>query len=214
MKKELRLGMKVNASDGTAGSLARIVADAETREPAYLVIATGGPPLLSRQVVVPVSLVTDVAEDRLLLGTTRDALQAFPDYEVVTERQVERPLETPKEPDYLDRWPEVLHLPTIWSHSGSVKVHQRTVPEHTADVRQGMTVYDSTGEKLGTMDGAITDAQTRQITHLVLQRARPLGQDRRLVPVDLVDFVVRSDVYLQIGKQYVDGLPPYQPPEK
>jgi len=209
MKKELSIGMSVHASDGKVGSLERIVVDPKTHEPAYLVVRHGPPPP-PRSIVVPVSLVSEVSTENVMLNTTQQAFKAFPNYELTIEKPVEKPLETPKKPSYTDRWPNILPFPTVWTELGTVKVRERTVPEHMVEVKRGMTVYDSTGNRLGEVDGLIANSEQQQVTHLVLNTGTPLKEERRLVPIDLVDFSIRSDVYLRIGKEYVQGLPFYQ----
>ncbi len=208
MKKQLALGMSVYCSDGEAGRLERIVADPETQQPTYLVIRRG-PPIAPRDIVVPISLVTEVGERGISLDITEKALASFPDYELTVERPLEEP-RVVREPSYTDRWPGVLPLPTIWDEKGPVTVRERTVPAHTTDIRRGMTVYDPAGNDLGQVDGVIVDPDRRQVSHLVLRRGLPLKPERRLVPIELVDFVIRSDVYLSIAEEHVAGLPTYE----
>jgi hypothetical protein len=66
--------------------------------------------------------------------------------------------------------------------------------------------------KLGQVEGVIADAEKQQVSHVILHRLQTLLLDEyRLAPIDLVDFVIRSDVYLRITKDYTYGLPLYQP---
>lgn len=196
----LTIGMPVDAENGRAGRLEMIIVDQDSKQPTYLVIRRS-PPYFPARVVVPTKLVSEVAEGTVRLRMYKEALDAFPDYEVTVEKPVDEPGENPEQPSYVDQWP--LTTPSLWLTEGAVKVPQRTVPEHTEDVRIGMTVYDAGGLALGMVQGVIVNSDTKQVTHIILWR---LGV-RRLVPVDLIDFTIRNDVYLTIGQDYVPGLP-------
>jgi len=203
MAKELSLGMSVSCSDGEVGRLERIVVDPDTREPAYLVVRRGR--VSQRDTVVPVSLVTEITSEGIVLGIGSEAFKTFPDYEITVEKYL------PEEYDYVSRWPEI---PPLWKagvqNDGMVKVRERTVSEHTADISRGMKVFDDAGVAVGEIEGVIADPDTRQASHLVLARGLPAARERRLVPVDLVDFALRSHVYLRISECYLQGLPVYQ----
>jgi uncharacterized membrane protein len=201
--KELTLGMAVLCRDGKAGRLERLVGDPKTHEPAYLVVRRG--PVSPRDIVVPVSLVADVSAEGLNLNTTTGALRDFPDYEVTVKKHVQPPTTEEWERIY----PSVLLSPSL--EVGMVTVRQRSVPEHMVDLRKDMIVYDPTGLKLGEIEGVIADAEKKQVTHLVMHVPNPFIEERRLVPVDLIDFVIRSDVYLRVLGDQVAGLPLYKP---
>jgi hypothetical protein len=204
MNKELSLGMAVRVQDGKAGHLQKIVADPKTHEPAYLVVRRGR--LSPRDIVVPVGLVTELDADTLMLDTTQEALNSFPDYEVAVEMYRQPNI------DYAARWPLAAPLERARTGiSGKFTVRERTVPEHTVVVERGMVVYDCAGAKLGEIERVLMDPDAQQAAYLVLRQGLPLKAEHRLVPVDLVDFVIRSDVYLFIEEAYVQGLPIYQP---
>lgn len=199
--KTVTLGMAVLCSDGKAGSLERVVGDPETHEPAYLVVRLNPAP--AREAVVPINLVTDVVADGLKLNATTGALQAYPDYEkTVTKYQ---PLTAEEKEQALAT---MLVAPAVDIETfATVTLRERTVPEHMVDLRKGMTVYDRHGLKLGELEGVIVDAETRQATWVVLRAPIPLVEERRLVPVDLIAFIIRSDVYLRVSVDHVAGLP-------
>ncbi len=200
--KAVTLGMAVVCSDGKAGSLERVVGDPETHEPAYLVVRLN--PVPARDAVVPVSLAVDVTADGLQLNATTGALQAFPDYEKTVKRY-----QPPTAEERAEALPALVLDPDL--DLGTVTVLERTIPEHLVDLRKGMMVYDRTGLKLGKIEGAIADAEKKQVTHVVLRAPLPIIEERRLVPVELIDFIIRSDVYLRVSMDHVADLPLYKP---
>lgn len=200
--KEVTLGMAVLGIDGKAGSLERVVGDPGTDEPAYLVVRLA--PVPQRDALVPVNLVADVTAAGLKLNATTGALQAFPDYEKVVRSY--QPLTAEEREQVM---PALVFDPEL--DLATVTVRERTVPEHMVDLRKGMTVYDSAGLKLGEIEGVIADADKKQISHVVMRVANPFMEEFRLVPVDLLDFTIRSDVYLVASSRDIAGLPLYKP---
>jgi sporulation protein YlmC with PRC-barrel domain len=207
VKKELTLNMPVRSQGGKAGHLERIIADPETHEPAYLVVKRGLIPSRQRQIVVPVSLVREVTAQAVMLDTTLEVLDTFPDYEITVEKRRK------SQPDPTLYEPLIPPIMRPWTQEGKVRVRERTVPEHTVDIRRGMTVYDCAGVKLGQAEGISADAEEHRASHLVLRQQRRLKGEQRLIPVDLVDFTIRSNIYLSIGKDHVQRLPLYRPGE-
>lgn len=205
MKKQLTLGMPVRCPEGEVGTLDRVVADPENHEPTFLVVKHGRMPRRQRQIVMPVSLVREVTAGAVMLDTTLEALETFPDLEVTVKK---RP---PSQPDRTLHEPRFPPIMRPWFQDGTVTMRERTVPERTVDIQRGMTVYDCAGVKLGQVDGIIADAGEHRASHLVLQQQRRQKDGQRLVPVDLVDMVIRSHVYLSIAKEHVQGLPVYRP---
>lgn len=202
MQKQVKLGIRVWAEDGEVGTVEKIVVDPKKHQPGYLVVKWGR--VRARQIVVPASLVTDVLDEVVTLATTRQALKTFPDYEITVEK--------PEPQDDTSPWSNIPPLMRPWIERGTIKIRQRTVPEHTVDLKRGMTVYDQAGIKLGQIEGVIADAEKQQVSHVILHRLQTLLLDEyRLVPIDLVDFVIRSDVYLRITKDHTYGLPIYHP---
>ena len=202
-QKELTLGMTVRCLDGDAGRLERVVGDPETRAPAYLVVRLSG--ARRRDVVVPVDLVMAVTLEQVLLDTTKEALKHFPDYEITETKQPEPTQRDPTlhEPEFPFPWKAV-------AKEGAIEIRQRTVPEHTVELKQDMTVFDRDGLDLGRLRGVIMDATTRQASHLVLHRRFPVGletEEDRLIPVGLIDFAIRSHIYLRIPEEQLRGLP-------
>ena len=202
MKKEIELGAQVWAQDGEAGKVRQVVADPQGRQPGYLVVARGRLP--RRQIVVPVGLVADVSAEGVKLETTRGALDQFPDYEVIVKQGEYRkpvPVGSPR--------PVGAYVPA--SNQDYAVLRQRSVPEKSKAIEEGMAILDSTGLKVGEVGGLILDTDSRQPTHVVLRRSSPLASQQRLIPVDLVAEVKAGGVQLHIHSEHVAGLDPYEP---
>jgi sporulation protein YlmC with PRC-barrel domain len=188
--------MRVNCLDGTAGSVSRLVALPGRRTPAYIVVKLGrvrG----GREITVPVSSIVEVTPDVVELGLTLKELKAFPRYEVKVRSGTYPPGD--------DRLFSAVAPP---STTGYMVLRQRSVPDEAIEVRRGTPVRDSKGRLVGTVDNVLVDRAHRQISHIIVRRARR-GGDLRTVPVDLVGAVRDGSVYLTIPVRRADGLEVY-----
>jgi sporulation protein YlmC with PRC-barrel domain len=132
------------------------------------------------------------------LGLTRRELRTFPAYEAKVQSG--------------DYPPPVLEqlgmLPTSRATKGYMVLRQRSVPDRALEVRKGMPVRDSHGRAIGTVDNLMVNRAQRQISHIVIRRARR-GRDLRSVPAGLVAAVRDGAVYLGIPFRRADGLEVY-----
>jgi sporulation protein YlmC with PRC-barrel domain len=100
-------------------------------------------------------------------------------------------------------------LPTSRATKGYMVLRQRSVPDRAAEVRKGMPVRDSHGRAIGTVSNLIVNRAHRQITHVIIRRARR-ARDLRTVPAGLVAAVKDGAVYLGIPFRRADGLEVYR----
>ncbi len=171
--------------------------DPEEQKPGYLVVKRRR--IRPRRIVVPASLVVDVSAESVTLGTTRQALDGYPDYEA-TVRGGEYRKPTPVPGGVLSA---VYTPPT---NRGYETLRQRNVPESNVSVERGMDVVDATGEKVGEVEGLIADSDTREASYLVLRQPDPLTPRDRLVPADLAADAQGGTVRLRITAAQVQGL--------
>lgn len=197
-KKYLKPGVRVECSDGKAGKINKIIADPRTQQPNYLVVKMGL--LRSVEVVVPVSLVSEVNLDAVRLDISRQELSEFPQYEV-TQRVGEfdryQPIGRP-------RPVEVYRSP---ARSGQLVLKQRSVPEHTVGVRRGMAVLDVNGVSMGEVEGLVLDVESEKGSHVVFRNDGT--HQLQLIPVALVESAEEGGVRLRIDKETAHGLPTY-----
>jgi sporulation protein YlmC with PRC-barrel domain len=201
MERQIQLGMGVQALDGPVGTVASVVVDPEHREPAYLVLRRRK--LRASEVVVPVSLVSEVRDEKVFLEVDRESLQGFPAYEV-----------TLREGDYRKPVAGPLLKPapgSSWASQGYAVLRARSVPDRTVAVERGMGVVDALGQGVGRVDGLILSQETRQASHLVLRHQEPLLNRGRLLPIDLVEDVRAGEVRLNITASQVYGLGSVKP---
>jgi sporulation protein YlmC with PRC-barrel domain len=198
MKTQLALGLPVNCLDGRAGHVSRLIFLPGGRKPAYVIVKVGRGPR-QREITVPMSYVIETTSAAGELGLTRRELRTFPAYEAKV-RSGDYP------PPVLE---QLGMLPTSRATKGYMVLRRRSVPDRAAEVRKGMPVRDSHGRAIGTVSNLIINRAHRQITHLVLRRARR-GRDLRSVPAGLVAAVRDGAVYLGIPFRRADGLEVYK----
>lgn len=211
MKKQMKLGDTVVATDGPAGVVAKIIVDPAGREPDYLVVRRGR--IRYRHIVVPVSQVIDVTEGKVLLSASGAVLDEFPDYEVVERYGTyQKPL-----PVGTRYRPVGAYLPP--SNAGYMVLQRRSVPESSVAVEKGMVIRDATGQRVGRVAGLLLDSDPRAVTHILLQLPAPLARTTDatsqpfMIPAALVAGVRDSEVHLAITKAQVFGLAIYVPAE-
>jgi sporulation protein YlmC with PRC-barrel domain len=153
-----------------------------------------------REITVPVSYVIEVTSAAGELGLTRRELETFPSYEARV-RSGNYP------PPVLE---QLGMLPTSRATKGYMVLRQRSVPDQAAEVRKGMPVRDSHGRAIGTVSNLIVNRAHRQITHVIIRRARR-ARDLRTVPAGLVAAVKDGAAYLGIPFRRADGLEVYEP---
>lgn len=201
MNKLLKLGTKVRTRDSTAGRVSKIITDPKSHQPTYLVVKRGH--LFPKQVVVPVSLVSDVTLEEVELDTTQEALAAFPDYEVTLPTGTyEKPFPAPR------NRPAAIYTPP--ANKGFMVLRQRSIPEESVPVEKGMIVRDCEGYQVGKVEGLVLDAEQHQGKYIAMRREPPFS-DLQVIPVELVADAQEGEIHLHITAKQAEGLAAYQP---
>lgn len=195
-RKEMQLGTLVNAVDGRAGKISKVIIDPRNREPIYLVVKTGRL-LRTREVTVPISLVSSVSAESVNLGLTREALAEYPDYEItVHQGHYEKPLPLGH---------RLFDVYTPPSNSQYLKLRQRSVPEYAVAVEKGMLVRDCNHQEVGRIEGVVPDTERWRGKYLVFRR-RGISRSQQ-VPVDLVAGASSEEVRLGVDWKFVENFP-------
>jgi uncharacterized protein YrrD len=75
--------------------------------------------------------------------------------------------------------------------------------------KQGVDVYSSDNEKIGTLHRVVMDPNTKEITHIVIKEGFLFTEDK-VAPVDLIGSVTEDRISLQGSKEHLDKLPEYE----
>lgn len=196
--KQLKLGVQVDCLDGKAGKVSKLIADPESRRAGYLVVKMGV--LRRREVVVPVSLVSEVTPEKVLLGITRKTLNDFPDYEITVRKGS-------YEKSFPASHPRPIGFYTPPANEGYLALRQRSVPDKSVAVKQGMLVRDRCDDPIGKVKGVILEAEDRSGEYIVFRNDHT--SVLHLIPAALVEAVSSTGVKLHIDARFADGLPTF-----
>lgn len=73
----------------------------------------------------------------------------------------------------------------------------------------GADVYSSAGEKLGSLDRVILDPETKEVTHIVIERGL-LSKTRKVVSMDRMNDEIDEQVTLTGSKHDLDDYPDFE----
>ena len=75
--------------------------------------------------------------------------------------------------------------------------------------KQGVDVFSSDEEKVGTLDRVVMDPKTKEVTHIIVREGFLFAEDK-VVPMDLIGSVTDERITLQGSKEHLDELPDYE----
>ena len=75
--------------------------------------------------------------------------------------------------------------------------------------KQGVDVFSSDNEKVGTLDRVVMDPKTKEVTHIIVREGFLFTEDK-VVPMDLIGSVTDDRITLQGSKEHLDELPDYE----
>lgn len=75
--------------------------------------------------------------------------------------------------------------------------------------KQGIDVFASDNEKVGTLDRVVMDPKTKEVTHIIVREGFLFTEDK-VVPMDLISSVTDERITLQGSKEHLDELPDYE----
>ncbi|MCS7173191.1 MAG: BON domain-containing protein [Armatimonadetes bacterium] len=207
---EIRLGARVEATDGPAGQVTQVVISPRERRIRALVVRDPA----GREVLVPVDRVADATEEvvRLTLGLS-DLGQLDP----------YRPAD--HAPASLT-WPgwkglrsdgALLRLPgplrRMEGMERRVEAEAEARPgEPFATIRRGQRVVCHDGP-IGRVDMVLVDAETGKVQHLVVRQGLLFSRDVA-VPADWVGTITPNAVILEASREAVARLPLYRPDDE
>jgi uncharacterized protein YrrD len=209
----------VTSSDEKVGDLDRVVVDPLSGEVTHLVVREGL--LFPQDKVIPVDLVRDTDEERVVLRAQITDPEAFPNFEEaeyirLEEAQAEgghayRPGYAPAyywyPPPGIGWWGTVPY--PISPQPPYVLAAKRNIPEGTIPLREGAQVLSADGEEVGNVERVFAEPADDRVTHLLISQGLLL-KERKLVPTTWIATVSENQVRLGVESSMIEDLPAYE----
>jgi sporulation protein YlmC with PRC-barrel domain len=198
---EFTIGAGVNCTDGSCGTVSRLIVHPETETVTHLVVEPrhGQPARL-----VPVDLVEHAAGEITLRCTLADfgALDAAEEQEVLPAYGG-YPVPDP-DPTLVSRGIAV-PLVTLSPHAKRLQTED-VIPLDEVEVSRGDPVFATDGA-IGQIHGLVIDPGSRHVSHVLLEEGHLWGRKDVAIPISAVT-KIDNIVRLNISKQQVQDLPP------
>lgn len=216
---QLRDGASVYTTDGEEiGHLDRVVLDPRTKQVTHLVVRHGI--LLAEDKIVRIDHVDEATEDRISLSEEVKDLDSLPPFEArhyvrldQGEREAAEYPENYASPSYL--YP-LVGSPTLGYPGYPIQPYtmqmERMIKDREIPLREGAAVYSREGEQVGSVDQVFADADSGDITHILISRGL-LFKTEKLVPSHWIEQVGEESVRLHVGKGMLEDLPDYEEEE-
>lgn len=225
------------ASGEKAGVLDRVVIDPRNRQVTHIVIQKGL--LFRSDKVIAVGMVAAADKDRVVLNSDAGEPSSLPDFThehyVALDNEtwsgppaatggVTAPLLPGVGAAPLMLWYPTMGTgttggPQIASEAGAgsaaalasnrqVEV-ERNIPEDTVPLKEGAKVIAADGHQVGSVERIFTDAQTAEVTHILISQGLIL-KEHKVIPMEWVLDVGEDDVRLAVGSSLLQGLRAYE----
>jgi sporulation protein YlmC with PRC-barrel domain len=191
------IGADVRCTDGTCGTLSRVVVDPVAREATHLLVQPrqGHEPVR----LVPLGLVSSAAGEVRLSCTSAEFDRLDPGQEtrfIAGDADV---------PDY--RPGDIV----FWPHYGyrgarGDLVTSDTIPVGEVEVYRGEHVHATDGT-IGRVEGLVIDPQSGHVTHVLLQKGHLGGHQGAAIPISAVTRA-EDRIEVSLTRQQVRDLPP------
>ncbi len=185
---DIHLRAQVEATDGRAGKLTRVVVDSRNHTLTHLVVRGQG--VLGVERLVPIDDVVDTTADSVALRASRADFESLPPL----DRTIEY---TP--PGIGDTYADQIRS------DEEIKVDRELIPEDEVAVRGGERV-EATDGSIGQVDGVVVDPTTRAITHILLREGHLWHTRTVTIPLDHIDRVEHNVIYLSFSKQQIEPM--------
>jgi sporulation protein YlmC with PRC-barrel domain len=191
------IGADVRCTDGTCGTLSRIVVDPVAREVTHLLVQPrqGHEPVR----LVPLGLASSAAGEVRLSCTSAEFDRLDPGQET---RFIAGDANVPNyRPGDIVFWPH-------YGYRGARGdlVTSDTIPVGEVEVYRGEHVHATDGT-IGRVEGLVIDPQSRHVTHVLLQKGHLWGHQDVAIPISAVTRA-EDRIEVNLTKQQVRDLPP------
>jgi uncharacterized membrane protein/sporulation protein YlmC with PRC-barrel domain len=178
----------VKCTDGMAGRTSATIIDPTTYRVTHIVVRQREAPQAER--LVPIERVEEATEDLITLDCSRSELGTMPEFVVTTFRQVEVPGYAGAE----------IHRTHYMPHSETLDARQDRVPMGRMGLRQGADVRASDG-RVGQVADLLIDAETGEVTHLVVRESHLWGDKELLLPITVISESLQGTVHLKLDQE-------------
>lgn len=208
-KMQFQKNATVLAANGQeVGSVDRVVLSPESKMVTHIVVRKGA--LLNRvDKVVPIDLIAETTEDRIILRDDAGDLESFPPFE--EERVVDKKAGLDQPPLFESSSPELLGYPEpnipVVPGPGDQYVTQteQNIPEGTVAMKEGAKVITAEGQHVGNVERVLADPSVDQVTHLLISRGM-FPKQTKLIPMEWVATMEEDEVHLRVEKHWVEEL--------
>jgi osmotically-inducible protein OsmY len=208
---DLDMGTDVYCRDERCGMLHKVVMSQEKGRITDLIVERGFLKKTSR--VVPVALVTKTSESGVYLALDREDLDSYPEYEVL---EIEKP--KPGR-DHVESYKE--EHAWGWYDSYGVHLEEPVVPKAQVELESGIRTMASTIERaaevrnvdetLGEVDHLLTNAETQEITHVIVRRG--VIPSYYVVSAGSIREIGEAGIMVDLTEEEFEALPRYEPRE-
>jgi uncharacterized protein YrrD len=199
----------LTANGHPLGSLNRIVVNPVSKELAGIVVRTGS--LLNPQEkVVPIDLIAETTEEKVLLHSHPDTPESFEPFEerrlVDTNRSPDHHTDVPNMPLVALGKPD-LGMTMLPPEPGEqfVTAIEQNIPEGTVAVKEGANIITSEGRYAGSMESVFADAADTQITHLLISNGL-IAREKKVIPIQWVMTMDEDEIHLRVEKVSIEEL--------
>lgn len=206
-KIQLQKDATILAENGKkVGSLVRLVINPDTYLITDLVVRTGG--LLGHEEkIVPIELVVETAEDKILLHEDAGDLEGFPPLEekrLVSEHGAQGRESSPgRISPVFGALPEV-GTPVVRASNPQIVTRlEFNIPEGTIPMKFGAKVTSADAEDMGNVDRVLAEPFMAKITHLYVSKGL-LIKEADLIPIEWVLRIGEDMIHLRLNKDAVE----------
>ncbi len=190
--KNIPIDASVECADGPAGLCTTVIVDPTTLQVTHLVVKEKKPPHTDH--LVPVDQVVETTPDLIRLACTTADLSEMAQYTVTDYRQVDIPKTS-------GAWAGAAR--SDWVRT--VPVKRERIPRGELPLRRGAEA-EATDGRVGQVVDLLLDPTTEQITHLVVREQHLWGSKDVILPVSVVDRVVKDTVYLTLDTETISAM--------
>jgi uncharacterized protein YrrD len=203
---DFHIGAEIHCLNGRWGHLAKVALEPETWRVTHLIAQAGL--LLKEAHVIPAESVISATDKEVHLSLTTAELQQHSPYK---EKHYEVPIENGQYGRY--SYGDVVLNPQGSVVTPQVPMQQVTVHEGIdqtlALLKKGTPVRNARGE-VGKLDHVITDADSNEITHLVMSHGF-LFPDHVVIPATIVSEIGENGIFIEATDDELKQLIPYSP---